>query len=190
MEAKKNPNFEGPFKTKEYQKKAARVLGCLEYIDPIRNLKEREILTKSINLYTGCTEEMIKSAILDTYTGNPAISTTLESTMQDAPIKISEEFIVKKVQAMLEKKTNYDERIKHLIIPFFIRSQKIYDWDKDEFQERLNQIDLKLDKIGFEKMNDLSTLGDTSLDTIRLNSKVFLNRQRKTNFSCFSNSFS
>lgn len=66
-----------------------------------------------------------------------------------------------------------------MIIPFFIRSQKIYNWDIDEFQERANELDLRIDKIIFKDLNSFAVLGSTSGNTIELNSRIFLNKNGK-----------
>lgn len=95
-----------------------------------------------------------------------------------------------KVQELLGRKPDYDNRIKHLIIPFFIRSQKIYDWNIDEFQERLNQLDLKIDKIIFEELENITTLGGTGVDKIKLNARVFFDGKRKITMARNANTFS
>lgn len=190
-EAIGHPDFEGPFKNEEYQKKAARVLGCMDYINSTtgqHDTVEIDGLIRNIKLFTGCTREMVEEAKLDTYIGDSRISTALQSTIQDSPIKVSEEFIVSKVKAVLDRKPNYDARIKHLIIPFFIRSQKIYNWNIDEFQERLNELDLKIDTIVFEDLESITTMGDTARDKIRLNSRIFFDRNRKNSLACSRNS--
>ncbi len=189
IEALQNPNFEGPYKNEEYQKKAATILGVIDNLNFNTNLKkiEKEGLQKNIQLFTGCTDAMIQDAKAQVYTGNATISDILASTMQSKPKEITEEYIASKVQAMLDRKPEYSSRVKHLIIPFFIRSQKIYNWDIDEFQERLNQIDLKIDKIEFEDLGDITTMGDTATNKIRLNSRVFYNRNRKTILACNHN---
>ena len=182
-EAIQDPEFKGPFRNEEYQKKAARVLRCMmDYIVPASNQYdtfEREGLIRKIKLFTGCTEDRVEQAKSNAYSGDSRIGTILESTIQESSIKISEEVIVSKVQAVLARKPNYDARIKHLIIPFFIRSQKIYDWDMDEFQERLNEIDLKIDTIVFEDLENITTMGTTAMEKIKLNSRVFFDKNGK-----------
>lgn len=186
-EALQNPNFEGPFKIEEYQKKAARILEFVEGIDPEVNPTERASLARNIRLFTGCNREMVEESKIATYIGDSRISAILQSEVQTHMPKISEEVIVSKVQSMLDRKPEWDSRIKHLVIPFFIRSQKIYSWDIDEFNERLNQIDLKIDKIGFEDLGNITTMGDTAMDKIRLNSRIFFDRKRKTIMACYQN---
>lgn len=175
-ESLQDPNFEGPFKNEEYQQKAARILSCIENQN---NSIEKDSLVKNIKLFTGCTENMIEDSKEVTYEGNHKISSVLEATMKSNTKEISEEYIISKVQAMLERKPGWDNRIKHLIVPFFIRSQKIYDWDIDAFQERLNELDDKIDKILFEDLGDITTMGDTAMNKIRLNSRVFFDKNRK-----------
>lgn len=130
----------------------------------------------NIKLFTGCTQEMIDNAKTVSYTEKEKISEILETSMQNTPTTISEKDIISKVQEVLDRKPEWDSRIKHLIIPFFLRSQKIYDWNADEFQERLNQIDLKIDKIEFEELRDITNLGGTAIDKIQLNSRVFFDK--------------
>lgn len=72
-----NPDFEGPFKNEEYQKKAARILAYLD------NSSETSSLIRNIKLFTGCTEEMINAAQSKTYTGDSRISTILETAIQN-----------------------------------------------------------------------------------------------------------
>jgi len=175
-EALENPDFEGPFKNEEYQRKTARILAT---IDNIINSTEKDSLIKNIKLFTGCTNKMVELARNEKYQGDSRISNVLESTFESTPEKPTEEYIASKVQAVLDRKPEYDSRIKHLIIPFFIRSQKIYDWDIDEFQERLNQVDLKIDKIVFEDLGNILTMGDTGGDKIRFNSRIFFDRNGK-----------
>ena len=201
-EALNNPDFEGPYKTKEYQEKASKILACiytikpLEYSDDFAMNKEMdafmlESLVKNIKLFTGCTNEDIELAKSQKYAGDSRISNSLEETIKNTDNKaISEQFIVDKVQEVLDKKPDWDSRVKHLIIPFFIRSQRIYNWDIDEFQERLNELDLKIDKIIFEDLGRLDVLGTTALDSIKLNSRVFFDRKRKICMACSKNSFS
>ena len=122
---------------------------------------------------------MIEDFQENTYTGDPRISNVLEKIIKANPKEVTEELIVSKVQSMLERKPNWDNRIKHLIIPFFIRSQKINNWDIDEFKERLNELDIKIDKIIFEDLKDITTMGSTAQDKIKLNSRVFLDKNRK-----------
>lgn len=178
-EALQNPDFEGPFKNEEYQRKAARILSYIHNTNNQVKAPERDGLINNIKLFTGCTQEIIEDFQENTYTGDSRISNILEKTMQSNPKEISEDFIVSKVQAMLARKPNWDNRIKHLIIPFFIRSQKIYNWDIDEFQERLNELDIKIDKIVFEDLKNITEMGSTAQDKIKLNSRVFLGKNRK-----------
>lgn len=110
--------------------------------------------------------------------------------MQSNSPKISEEFIISKVQTVIDRKPDWDSRIKHLIIPFFIRSQKIYNWNIDEFQERLNELDLKINEIVFEDMKSITVMGDTARDKIRLNSRIFFDKNRKAILAYSQNSFS
>lgn len=174
----KDPNFEGPYKNKEYQRKAARVLGCIDKPTNQMNTMEEESLIKNIKLFTGCTQEMIEeSKVSTTYTGNSKIGKAVEAIIQSNSTKISEEFIVSKVQSVINRKPDWDSRVKHLIIPFFVRSQKIYNWNIDEFQERLNQVDLIIDKIIFKDFGDIVTIADAGATT-RLNSRVFLDEKR------------
>ena len=175
-EALVNPEFQGPFKNEGYQRKAARILAT---IDNIINSTEKQSFIKNIILFTGCTDKMVELARNEKYQGDSRISNVLESTFESTPEKPTEEYIVSKVQAVLDRKPEYDNRIKHLIIPFFIRSQKIYDWDIDEFQERLNQVDLKIDKIVFEDLGNITTMGSTGVDKIKLNSRIFLDKKGK-----------
>lgn len=185
-EALNNQDFKGPFKTEEYQKKASKILACIDIIKPKKyimqisnnNTMEKESLTKNIKLFTGCTEEKVEIEKALSYVGDSRISQILESTLMQNPKEITEEFIVDRVQEIIDRKPEWDTRVKHLIIPFFIRSQKIYNWNIDEFQERVNQLDLKIDKIVFEDLEGITVMGSTAGDTIKLNSKVFLNRKR------------
>lgn len=186
-EVLENPNFEGNYNNEEYQKKAARILGYLNDININANIEDKESLVRNIKLFTGCTQEMIEREKVTTYTGNNKIGMAIQSAIQSDQMKISEEFIVSKVEAMIDRKPDYDSRIKHLIIPFFIRSQKIYNWDIDEFQERLNEIDLKVDKILFEDFENITCMGDTSKDRIRFNSRIFFDRKRSADLAYISN---
>ena len=43
--------------------------------------------------------------------------------------QLTEEYIVNRVQEVIDRKPKWDSRVKHLVIPFFIRSQIIYSWD-------------------------------------------------------------
>ncbi len=185
-EALKNPLFKGPYQNEKYQKKAALIISCIDNnFNNQRNNLEKEDFINNIKLFTGCTDEMIEEQKITTYAGNPKISAFMESTIKANPQKISEEYIVSKVQNVLDKKTNWDSRIKHLVIPFFIRSQKIYNWDIDEFQERLNELDLKIDKISFNDFGNITTAGNTAIDEIRLNSRIFLDKKRKNYISSY-----
>ena len=185
-----DPNFLAPFKAEEYQIKAAKILACVE------NTKKKEIvvafissqfdmdtlqsLKENVKLFTGCSEERIdfeKTNIR--YQGNSEISQTLEQAQREKKPKITEEYIVKRVQEVIDRKDKWDNRIKHLVIPFFLRSQKIYDWDIDEFNERLNFIDISIEEIGFEDLKSLDTMGSTADGKIKLNSRIFFDSKRK-----------
>lgn len=168
-ESLKDPNFKGPYKNEEYQKKAARILGYIDYNTNNKiDTMEKETLIKNIKLFTGCTQQMVEeSKVSTTYTGNSKIGTAVEAIIQSNSTKISEEFIVSKVQDVLNRKSDWDSRVKHLVIPFFVRSQKIYNWSIDEFQERLNQVDLIIDKIIFKDFGNIVVMGNTGTDKIK-----------------------
>lgn len=189
-----NQDFKGPFKTEEYQKKASKILACIDKIKPKKCIMqfnynnndniEKEGLIKNIKLFTGCTDEMIEVEKTTKYNGDSRISASLEATLSQKPKEITEEVIVNKVQEIIDRKPEWDSRVKHLIIPFFIRSQKIYNWNIDEFQERVNELDLKINKITFEDLESSTVMGSTAGDAIKLNSKVFLDKKRQNCMAC------
>ncbi len=196
-----DPNFVGPFNNPEYQRKSARIISVVESIEGLTQSEQESLqsLIGRIKLFTGCTDKMVEQArnsaavnkekdvenqqvgIFETeqgiYNGDNRISEALQLTTQNVKAEINEEIIVSRVQEMLDRKSDWDSRIKHLIIPFFIRSQKIYGWDLDEFQERLNQLDTKINTISFEEFDNMNILGDAAQDKIRLNKKVFFNKK-------------
>ena len=108
----------------------------------------------------------------------------LESKLKGCSKEITEEFIVDIVQKIIDRKPEWDSRIKHLIIPFFIRSQKIYNWNIDELQERVNELDLRIDKIVFENLESLTIMGNTAGNLIKLNSRIFLDKKRRISMAC------
>ena len=185
-----NPNVEGPYRTEEYQEKASKIIACIDMIKPKEYdntdtlVTQREQLIKNIKLFTGCTEEMVERFKSQKYVGEAKISSILESEFKTASKEITEDMIIDRVQKLIDKKPEWNSRLKHLVIPFFLRSQKIYHWDIDEFQERLNQLDLKINKIVFEDLGSLTHMADTAMDKIRLNSRIFLNKNRRIKLAC------
>lgn len=175
-------DFEGPFKTEEFARKASKIIACIDSIEPSayekdNSLSEVNSLFDRIKTFTGYTKEMVNEAKTQEYNGNSEISQLLKSFFQVKQEDLTEEYIIDKVQEVLDKKDNWDSRIKFLIPAFFVRSQKIYNWNKDEFQERLNQLNIKIEEISFENLDDDYIMGKTSLDKIHLNSSVFLNKR-------------
>ena len=185
-----NPNVEGPYRTEEYQEKASKIIACIDMIKPKEYdntdtlVTQREQLIKNIKLFTGCTEEMVERFKSQKYVGEAKISSILESEFKTASKEITEDMIIDRVQKLIDKKPEWNSKLKHLVIPFFLRSQKIYHWDIDEFQERLNQLDLKINKIVFEDLGSLTHMADTAMDKIRLNSRIFLNKNRRIKLAC------
>lgn len=185
-----NPNVEGPYRTEEYQEKASKIIACIDMIKPKEYdntdtlVTQREQLIKNIKLFTGCTEEMVERFKSQKYVGEAKISSILESEFKTASKEITEDMIIDRVQKLIDKKPEWNSKLKHLVIPFFLRSQKIYHWDIDEFQERVNQLDLKINKIVFEDLGSLTHMADTAMDKIRLNSRIFLNKNRKIKLAC------
>lgn len=185
-----NPNVEGPYRTEEYQEKASKIIACIDMIKPKEYdntdtlVTQREQLIKNIKLFTGCTEEMVERFKPQKYVGEAKMSSILESEFKTASKEITEDMIIDRVQKLIDKKPEWNSRLKHLVIPFFLRSQKIYHWDIDEFQERLNQLDLKINKIVFEDLGSLTHMADTAMDKIRLNSRIFLNKNRRIKLAC------
>ena len=195
-ETSNNPNFEGPYKTEEYQAKASKIIACMETIKPKEYdntdmlTTQKEQLVKNIKLFTGCTEEMIERCKSQKYEGQPKISTILESEFRTASKELTEEMIIDRVQKLIDKKPEWNSKLKPFVIPFFVRSQKIYHWDIDEFQERVNQLDFKINKMTFEDLGSLIHVADTAGDKIRLNSRVFLNKKRRIKMACKKSNFS
>lgn len=188
-EALGNPDFEGPYKNEKYQKKASKILACIDIIKSKKYISDmdtrnKEYLIKNIKLFTGCTEEMVEIEKYQRYQGDSRISTMLESKLKGCSKEITEEFIVDRVQKIIDRKPEWDSRIKHLIIPFFIRSQKIYNWNIDELQERVNELDLRIDKIVFENLESLTIMGNTAGNLIKLNSRIFLDKKRRISMAC------
>ena len=185
-----NPNVEGPYRTEEYQEKASKIIACIDMIKPKEYdntdtlVTQREQLIKNIKLFTGCTEEMVERFKPQKYVGEAKISSILESEFKTASKEITEDMIIDRVQKLIDKKPEWNSKLKHLVIPFFLRSQKIYHWDIDDFQERLNQLDLKINKIVFEDLGSLTHMADTAMDKIRLNSRIFLNKNRRIKLAC------
>ena len=185
-----NPNVEGPYRTEEYQEKASKIIACIDMIKPKEYdntdtlVTQREQLIKNIKLFTGCTEEMVERFKSQKYVGEAKISSILESEFKTASKEITEDMIIDRVQKLIDKKPEWNSKLKHLVIPFFLRSQKIYHWDIDEFQERVNQLDLKINKIVFEDLGSLTHMADTAMDKIRLNSRIFLNKNRRIKLAC------
>lgn len=185
-----NPNVEGPYRTEEYQEKASKIIACIDMIKPKEYdntdtlVTQREQLIKNIKLFTGCTEEMVERFKSPKYVGEAKISSILESEFKTASKEITEDMIIDRVQKLIDKKPEWNSKLKHLVIPFFLRSQKIYHWDIDEFQERVNQLDLKINKIVFEDLGSLTHMADTAMDKIRLNSRIFLNKNRRIKLAC------
>lgn len=185
----KDPNFLSPFNTEEYQIKAAKILACIEmikekeeiltFLSPNDKFDKLQSLKNNVMLFTSCSEERIEFAKHDTrYQGNIEISKTLEEAQRDKKPQLTEEYIVNRVQEVIDRKPKWDSRVKHLVIPFFIRSQIIYSWDIDEFNERLNKLDLEIDEIVFEDLESLDEMGGTAVNKIKLNSRVFLDSKR------------
>lgn len=185
-----NPNVEAPYRTEEYQEKASKIIACIDMIKPKEYdntdtlVTQREQLIKNIKLFTGCTEEMVERFKSPKYVGEAKISSILESEFKTASKEITEDMIIDRVQKLIDKKPEWNSKLKHLVIPFFLRSQKIYHWDIDEFQERVNQLDLKINKIVFEDLGSLTHMADTAMDKIRLNSRIFLNKNRRIKLAC------
>ena len=94
--------------------------------------------------------------------------------------ELTREHIEQRVKELIERKPNFDRRISILLPQFFLRSANIYSWNKDDFEQRINSIDLTLDKIGFKQMG-IYTAGDTAMDEIRINSKFYLNSKGQIN---------
>ena len=191
-----NPNVEGSYRTEEYQEKASKIIACIDMIKPKEYdntdtfVTQREQLIKNIKLFTGCTEEMVERFKSQKYVGEAKISSILESEFKTASKEITEDMIIDRVQKLIDKKPEWNGKLKHLVIPFFLRSQKIYHWDIDEFQERVNQLDLKINKIVFEDLGSLTHMADTAMDKIRLNSRIFLNKDRRIKLACRKSTFS
>ena len=94
--------------------------------------------------------------------------------------ELSKENIEKRVSELIKRKPGFDRRIGAILPQFFVRSAIIYNWNKDDFEQRINSIDSTLNKIGFNKMG-IYTAGDTALDEIRINSRFYLNSKGKIN---------
>ena len=183
IESLTNPDFQGPYKTQVYQEHAAKIIACIntiqlkEYDKTIDTEQNKISLINNIKLFTGCTDEMINKSYEKRYVGDAKISSILKKSFCETK-ELTEEYIVDKVQAVIDKKPEWDNRIRPLIKAFFVRSQKLYNWDADQFQERLNQLRIKTPKISFEDLHNISFLGATDKDKITLNSKVFLDKNR------------
>ena len=188
-EVLKDADYPTPFKTEEYQIRAAKILACIEttkkkerivtFSLPQSDRDKLKSLKENVKLFTGCSEERIEFAKTNNrYQGNIEISQVLEQAQKDKKPEITEDYIVRRVQEVIDRKPKWDSRVKHLVIPFFLRSQIIYNWDIDEFNERLNFLDIEIDEILFEDLDSLDTMGSTAGDKIKLNARIFFDSKR------------
>lgn len=176
-----NEKSDSIFKTEVYQRRASKIIAAIRTLGFINNKELLSTIGDRLKLFTGCNEQMIENASVPNYNGNEKIGDSLRFTIEnETPQTLTEDVIVDKVKSLIDRKPGWDNRISHLIIPYFIRSQKVFRWSFDEFQERLNEFELRVNKIQFYKINKLTrrkgAVGLFEYDTITLGIKHFFSK--------------
>lgn len=138
------------------------------------NLDDVQPIIKSIEDETEKKEE-IKIDNNEKGIENTRLQDEILKRSKQEPEKLTQQYIESRVKELIKEKPEYDRRICSILPEFFIRSSIIYNWNKDDFEERINNFDTSIQKISFEEMEDIYIAGNTAMGEIKLNSNMFLN---------------
>lgn len=102
----------------------------------------------------------------------------MQNRLKEMPEEVlNKSYIKDRVKELIEEKTGYDSNLTILLEEFFVRSSTIYQWSRNQFEERINNVESRINQMGFEFIEDIDIMGEASKDKVKMNERVFLNSQ-------------
>lgn len=161
--------------TPDNQEYISRVISLAKNFDDYEESISKRIIDK-LQEMTGLAIEDIASAPIEQEALDNPLKKAIEEQVSVQSEDLTDEYIEKRVESMLDRKPNWDDRIKHIVLPFFKRSAILYKWSTDQFNERLNQVDLEVKEIKFVKLGE-EEMGSTAEDHINFNADAYLDKK-------------